>query len=284
MAEKKLVIAEKKPLLTILPIKGWSLPDFRELLEYKELLYFLVWRELKVRYKQTAIGIGWAIIPPVFNMLIFTFIFGGLAKFPSEGIPYAIFSFTGLAAWSGFAKALTGASNSLLTGSGLSAKVYFPRLLIAISAILSSLVDFAISLVLLFILLIAFHIFPSWPALTLILFIFVGLLTAFAAGLWLSVLTVQIRDIREAVTLLISIWMFVSPVAYSPTLLSNGIWSTIYWLNPMAVVVQGFRWALLGSFLPPLLPTLASMMILFVVLVFGLLYFHRVERIFIDLV
>jgi lipopolysaccharide transport system permease protein len=284
MTQKKLGIAATKPLFTIQPIKGWHFPDFHELREYQELLFYFVWRDLKVRYRQTVIGIGWAIIPPIFNMLIFTFIFGGLAKLPSEGVPYAVFSFTGLTAWNGFSKALTGSSNSLLSSYGLSAKVYFPRLLVTFSAILSSLVDLAISLVLLFILLFAFHIFPGWSALTLILFAFLGLLTAFASGLWLSALTVQIRDTTQAIGLLTTIWMYASPVAYTPTLLPEGIWSTLYWLNPMAIVVQGFRWALLDSFLPPLLPAIASVSIVLIVLITGLLYFHRVEKTFIDLV
>ncbi len=284
MAQKKLETVARPPFFTILPVRGWGLPNFHELREYQELLYYFVWRDLKVRYRQTVIGIGWAIIPPIFNMLIFTLIFGGLAKLPSEGIPYAVFSFTGLAAWTGFSKALTGASSSLLSSYGLSAKVYFPRLLVTFSAILSSLMDFAISLVLLFILLFASHIFPGWSVLTLILFAFLGLLTALAAGLWLSALTVQLRDTTQAIALLTTVWMYASPVAYSPTLLPGGILSTLYWINPMAVVVQGFRWALLGSFLPPLVPAMASIFIVLITLVTGLMYFHRVERTFIDLV
>ena len=284
MVQKKLEIITRKPLFTIQPVKGWGFPNFHELREYQELLYYFVMRDLKVRYRQTIIGIGWAVIPPVFNMLIFTFIFGGLAKLPSEGIPYAVFSFTGLTAWTGFSKALAGAGSSLLSSYGLSAKVYFPRLLVTFSAIMSSLVDFAISLFLLFILLFAFHIFPTWSALAIILFAFLGLLTALAAGLWLSALTVRVRDTTQAIALLTTVWMYASPVAYSPTLLPSGLWSTLYWLNPMAIVVQGFRWALLGSFLPPLLPAIASTLIVLIVLVTGLLYFHRVEKTFIDLV
>jgi lipopolysaccharide transport system permease protein len=157
-------------------------------------------------------------------------------------------------------------------------------LLVTFSAILSSLLDFVISLVLLFILLFAFHIFPGWSALTLILFAFLALLTALATGLWFSALTVQVRDITQAVALLTTVWMYASPVAYSPTLLPDGLLGTVYWLNPMAIVVQGFRWALLGSFAPPLWPAVSSMLILLVVLVTGFIYFHRVEKTFIDLV
>jgi len=271
-------------MFTIQPVQGFGFPNFHELFEYRELLYYFVWRDLKVRFKQTAIGVGWAVIPPIFNMVVFSLIFGGLAKLPSEGVPYAVFSFTGLTAWGLFAKALSGASNSLLSGSGLSAKVYFPRLTVTFSAILSSLVDFAIALVLMFVLMLGFGIVPGWTALTLPLFIIFGLLTALAVGLWLSALTVQFRDVAQAVGLLISVWMYASPVAYSSTLLPKVWWSTLYWLNPLAIVVQGFRWALLGSSLPPLLPMLVSLLAVLFVLITGFVYFHRVEQTFIDLV
>jgi lipopolysaccharide transport system permease protein len=273
-----------EPMFIIKPVQGFGLPDFRELLDYRELLYYFVWRDLKVRFKQTAIGIGWAIIPPVFNMVVFSVIFGSLAKLPSEGVPYTVFSFVGLTAWGLFAKALSGASNSLLTGAGLSAKVYFPRIMVTLSAILSSLVDFAIALVLMFILLLAFGIHPGWAVFTLPLFSLLGLLTAMAAGLWLSALTVQYRDVAQGVGLLTTMWMYASPVAYSPTLLPAGILGTLYWLNPMAVVVQGFRWALLGSSLPPILPMVISVVMVLVMLVTGFIYFHRAEKTFIDLV
>jgi lipopolysaccharide transport system permease protein len=284
MAQKNIQTLNPEPRFVMKPVQGFGFPNFRELYEYRELLFYFVWRDLKVRFKQTAIGVGWVILSPVLIMLIFTVIFGGLAKLPSEGMPYVVFSFTGLVAWGLFAKALSGASNSLLSGSGLSAKVYFPRLAVTLSTILSSLVDFAITFILLFIMLLGFGIFPGWAMLALPLFILFCLLTALAFGLWLSALTVQFRDVAHAVGLLTTVWLYASPVAYSPTLLPEGIWRTIYWLNPMAVVVQGFRWALLDSYLPPLLPLLVSISIVLIILVTGFIYFHRVEQTFIDLV
>ena len=271
-------------MFVIKPVHGFGFPDFSELREYRELLYYLVWRDLKLRFKQTALGVGWAIIPLVFNIIVFSLIFGGLAKLPSEGVPYVVFSGIGLTAWGFFSKALSGACNSLLTGAGLSAKVYFPRILVTLSAIISSLMDFGISLILIFLLLFGFGIFPGWPILILPLFVLLGLLTALAAGLWLSALTVQFRDVGQGVGLLTTIWMYATPVAYSPTLLPKGVWSILYWINPMAVVVQGFRWALIGSSFPPFIPILISVFIVLVILATGLLYFHRVERTFIDLV
>ncbi len=284
MIQKDYQSQASEPMFVIQPVQGLPFPDFRELREYRELLYYFVWRDLKVRYKQTAIGVGWAVIPPIFNMLVFTLIFGGLAKLPSEGIPYAVFSLTGLTAWGLFSRALTGASSSLLGGSALSAKVYFPRLIGTISALVISLVDFAIAFTLLVLILFGFGIFPGWSAVALPIFIFLALLTALAAGVWLSALTVQYRDIAQAISLLTTMWMYASPVAYSPTLLPQGIVSTLYWLNPMAVVVQGFRWALLGSPLPPYPLMGISLLLVLGLLITGLLYFHRVEKTFIDLV
>ncbi len=276
--------AIKPPLYVFEPPKGWTAPNFREIWEYRELLMFLTWRDLKVRYKQTALGVGWAIIPPVVNMVIFSVLFGGLAKLPSEGVPYAIFSFVGLVPWGLFSKALTGAGNSLLAGAGLSAKVYFPRLVITLSTVLSSLVDTAISFLVLIALMLWFHIIPGWGTLALPFFILQGLLTALAVGVWLAALTVQYRDVAQLSGLLITVWMYASPVAYSPTLIPGGIWSTIYWANPMAVVVQGFRWALIGSEFPPSGMIIISILGVLFLLVIGLYYFQRVERTFIDLV
>lgn len=274
----------KPPIYVLEPLKGWSAPNFREIWEYRELLMFLTWRDLKVRYKQTALGVGWAIIPPVVNMVIFSVIFGQLAKLPSEGVPYPIFSFAGLVPWGFFSKALSGAGNSLLTGAGLSAKVYFPRLVISLSAILSSLVDSAISFLVLIGLMLWFHIMPGWGILALPFFLLLVVLAALAAGVWLAALTVQYRDVAQLSGLLITVWMYASPVAYSPTLIPGGIWSSIYWTNPVAVVVQGFRWALIGSEFPPYRMVIMSTLGVLLLLVSGLYYFQRVERTFIDFV
>lgn len=275
---------DSKPLYTVRPVLGWDFPDFRELWEYRELIAYLTWRDLKVRYKQTALGIGWAIIPPVFNMIIFTVIFGRLAKLSSEGAPYAVFAFVGLVPWTLFSNAFSGAGSSLLKSAGLSAKVYFPRLITTLSAVLSSLVDSAISFVILLGLLFSFGIRPGWGALALPLFTLFGVLIALAAGIWLAALSAKYRDIAQVSALLITVWMYASPVAYSPTLLPSGIWSTLYWINPVAIVIQGFRWGLIGSQLPPTSMMIASPFLVLIVLVGGLYYFHRVERTFIDLV
>jgi lipopolysaccharide transport system permease protein len=274
----------KSPIYVLEPPKGWSAPSLREIWEYRELLMFLTWRDLKVRYKQTALGVGWAIIPPVVNMVIFSVIFGQLAKLPSEGVPYPIFSFAGLVPWGFFSKALAGAGKSLLTGAGLSAKVYFPRLVISLSAILSSLVDSAIPFLVLSGLMVWFHIIPGWGTLTLPFFLLIGVLAALGAGVWLAALSVQYRDVAQLSEILITVWMYASPVAYSPTLIPGGIWSTIYWTNPMAVVVQGFRWALIGSEFPPSRMIIMSVLGVLLLLATGLYYFQRVERTFIDFV
>ncbi len=282
--QPNLQTAHKPPTYVLEPPKGWTAPNFHEIWEYHELLIFLTWRDLKVRYKQTALGVGWAIIPSVVNMVIFSVIFGGLAKLPSEGVPYAVFSFAGLVPWGFFSRALAGAGKSLLTGAGLSAKVYFPRLVITFSAILASLVDSAISFLVLIGLMLWFRVIPGYGILALPFFLLLGLLAALGAGVWLSALSVQYRDVAQLSDLLITVWMYASPVAYSPTLIPGGIWSTIYWINPMAVVVQGFRWALIGSDFPPQRMVVISTLGVLILLVSGLYYFQRVERTFIDLV
>ncbi len=282
--QRKSNIRTELPLFVFEPPRGLSAPNWRELWEYRELLFYFTWRDLKVRYKQTALGVGWVIIPPIFNMIIFSAIFGGLAKLPSEGVPYAIFSFAGLVPWGLFARALTGASASLMGGAALSAKVYFPRLVTTLSSVMSSLVDSAITFVVLFGMLLWFGILPNWYWLALVFFSALALLTALAVGVWLAALTVQYRDVAQVSGLLMTLWMYASPVAYSPTLIPGGIVSTLYWLNPIASVVQGFRWALLGSVFPPLAPMLISTVAVLVLFVTGLFYFQRVERTFVDLV
>jgi lipopolysaccharide transport system permease protein len=274
----------KTPMLVIEPPEGWSAPSFREIWQHRELLFYLTWRDLKVRYKQTALGIGWVIIPPIFNMLVISIIFGGLAKLPSEGVPYAIFAFAGLVPWGLFSRALTGAGNSLLSGAGLSAKVYFPRLTITFSSVLSSLVDSGITLVVLFGMLLWFGVSVTWSWLALVFFSALALLTALGVGVWLAALSVQFRDVAQLSSLLLTVWMYASPVVYSSTLLPGGVLRTLYWLNPMAIVVQGFRWSVLGSPLPPLSLAIVSMTGVLLALVSGLYYFQRVERTFIDLV
>jgi homopolymeric O-antigen transport system permease protein len=276
--------AARSPLFVIVPPLGWHAPDFRELWEYRELLFFLTWRDLKVRYKQTVLGIGWAIVPPLFNMVIFSVIFGGLAKFPSEGVPYVVFSFTGLVPWGFFSRAVTGAGDSLLRGAALSAKVYFPRLIVVLSSVLSSLVDSSIPFVVLIGLLAWAGIAPGVNALALPLFVAFGILAALGTGIWLAALSVEYRDVAQISGLLVNAWMYASPVAYSATLVPDGVLQRIYWVNPVAIVVQGFRWALLGSGFPPPAMVLVSGALVVVLLVTGLYYFRRVEATFVDLV
>jgi lipopolysaccharide transport system permease protein len=274
----------KPPICVLEPPKGWNAPNLREIWEYRELLFFLAWRDLKVRYKQTSLGIGWAIIPPVVNMVIFSIILGGMAKLPSEGVPYPIFSFVGLVPWGFFSRALSGAGNSLLSGAGLSAKVYFPRLVITLSAVIASLMDSAISFLVLTGLMLWFGIVPGWGTLALPFFILLVLLTALAVGVWLAALAVKYRDVAQLSGLLTTLWMYASPVIYSPTLIPDGTLKAIYWINPVAIVVQGFRWALIGSPFPPYLMMILSIPVVLLLLVSGLYYFQRVERTFIDLV
>jgi homopolymeric O-antigen transport system permease protein len=274
----------RSPLFVIVPPVGWHAPDFYELWEYRELLLYLTWRDLKVRYKQTVLGIGWAIIPPLFNMVIFSVIFGGLAKLPSEGVPYVVFSFTGLVPWGLFSRAVSGASDSLLRGAALSAKVYFPRLIVVLSSVLSSLVDASIPFVVLIGLLAWTGIVPGLNAFTLPLFIAFGTLAALGIGIWLAALTVVYRDVAQVSGLVLTAWMYASPVAYSTTLLPAGLLRTVYWVNPVAIVVQGFRWALLGSEFPPPAMVIVSGTLVISLLVTGLYYFRRVEATFVDLV
>jgi lipopolysaccharide transport system permease protein len=271
-----------RPTTVIAPSKGWQSLQLGELWAYRELLYFLVWRDVKVRYKQTQLGIAWALIPPIMTMLVFTVIFGNLAKIDSNGIPYPIFSFVGLLPWQLFSLALTNTSNSLVNSSALIRKVYFPRLAVPIASVLAGLVDFAIAFVVLIGLMFYYQIVPTAAILVLPAFILLTIVTVLGIGLWLSALNVQYRDIRYVVPFLTQLWMFMTPVLY-PSSLIEGQWRIIYGLNPMAGVVEGFRWALLGSD-PPGAMILVSASVSVLMLVSGLFYFRRVERSFADVV
>lgn len=271
------------PVMVIKPSKGFVSLRLKELWDYHELLFFLTWRDIKIRYKQTALGAVWAILQPFLTMVVFSIFFGRLAKVPSDGLPYPIFSFCGLLPWQLFANALTQSSNSLVGSQGLITKVYFPRLVIPISAILPGLVDFAISFVVFLGMMAYYGIAPTWAALTLPLFLLLALATALAAGLWLSALNVQYRDVRYTLTFLVQFWLFVTPIAYPSSLVPEK-WRLLYGLNPMAGVVEGFRWALLGKAggLGPMIIVSASVVCLF--LVGGLVYFRHMEKTFADVV
>jgi len=269
--------------MDIWPSRGWAHLRLRELWEYRELLFFLTWRDVKVRYTQAALGVAWAVIQPLVTMIIFSVIFGQLAKLPSDGIPYPLFSYAALLPWQLFAGALTRSSTSLVGNAHLLTKVYFPRLIIPLSAVAAGLVDFAISFVVLLGLMLYYGITPTWAILWLPLFVLLSLLTALAVGLWLSALNVQYRDVQHMIPFLVTAWMYASPVAYSAGLIPSGLWRLVYGLNPLAGVIQGFRWALLGA-QPPDALLAVSVFAVIVLLVTGLFYFRRMERTFADVV
>jgi lipopolysaccharide transport system permease protein len=271
------------PSLTIRPASGWSPLGLRELWEYRELLYFLTWRDIKVRYKQTALGVAWAVIQPLFMMLVFSLFFGRLAKVPSDNIPYPVFAFCALLPWQLFAHALAESSNSLVANERLITKVYFPRLVVPLSAVLAGLMDFAISFLVLIAMMFFYGITPQLSILTLPLFILLAILTALGVGLWLSALNVQYRDVRYTLTFLTQFWLFATPVAYPSSLIPEK-WRALYGLNPMAGVVEGFRWALLGRTEPPSLMLIVSSAVTLLVLFGGLYYFKRMEESFADIV
>jgi lipopolysaccharide transport system permease protein len=263
--------------------RGWIPLRLGELWEYRELLYFLVWRDIKVRYKQTALGAIWAIIQPFTTMVVFSIFFGRLAKIPSDNIPYPIFCYAALVPWTFFANGLTQSSESLVGNANLIRKVYFPRLTIPVAAVLSGIVDFGLAFVVLLGMMFYYGIVPTANVVWLPLFLLLALVCSLGIGLWLSALNLKYRDVRHVVPFLTQIWLFVTPIAYPSTLLPAR-WQLVYGLNPMAGVVRGFRWALLGTTTAPgpiiLVSSLASLLIL----VGGVFYFRRMERTFADLV
>lgn len=271
------------PPLIIRPAQGWASLGLREVWAYRELLYFLTWRDIKVRYKQTVLGAAWAIIQPFFIMIVFSLFFGRLAGIPSDGIPYPVFIFCALLPWQLFAQALNESSNSLVANERLITKVYFPRLVIPISAVLGGLVDFAIAFVVLLLMMAYYGIVPRMAVLTLPLFILLTVLTALGVGLWLSALNVQYRDVRYTLSFLTQLWMFATPVAYPSSIVPEK-WRALYGLNPMAGVVEGFRWALLGKKEAPGPLLAVSVATVVLILIGGLFYFRRMEETFADIV
>jgi lipopolysaccharide transport system permease protein len=260
----------------ILPPRSGFRLNWSELWAYRELLYFFVWRDLKVRYKQTAIGVGWAIIQPLFTMAIFAVVFGHLAKMPSEGLPHPVFYYTALLPWTYFAGALTYATNSVVEHQSMITKVYFPRVLLPLSAVLSGLADFVLAFGVLVGLVLFYGIVPTPAVLLWPLFLLLAVATALAVSLWLSALNALYRDVRYAVPFLVQLWLFASPVAYPAGLVPPN-WRWLYGLNPMAGVIEGFRWSLTGQGQPPGLLVLASTIAVICLLVGGLMYFQRVE-------
>lgn len=283
MSAQPLKPAETFPTFFIDPPRTWPSIGLREIWDYRELLYFLTWRDVKVRYKQTALGAAWAIIQPVFMMGVFSLFFGLLAGMPSDGIPYPIFTFCALLPWQLFAHALAESSNSLVGNQNLISKVYFPRLIVPISAVLGGLVDFAIAFAILVGMLLFYGIVPGWQIVTLPAFILLAVLTALAVGLWLSALNVQYRDVRYTINFLTQFWLFATPVAYPSSIVPER-WRPLYGLNPMAGVVEGFRWALLNKAEPPGAMLWLSIAVVTILLLGGLYYFRRLEQFFADVV
>jgi homopolymeric O-antigen transport system permease protein len=258
------------------PPRGWFELRLREVWEYRELLYFFVWRDVKVRYKQTLVGVAWVILQPLLTMAVFTLFFGKLAKLPSQGLPYPVFYFAALVPWTYFSYSLQSATNVVVENQRVITKVYFPRLVLPVSAVLSGLVDFAIGFLVLIGVTLIFGIHPGIAALWLPVFLLLAVLTALGVGLWMSALNALYRDVRYVMPFIAQFWMLASPVAYPSSLVPER-WRWLYGLNPMAGVIDGFRWALTGHGQPPAPVMLASAGMVAVVLLGGLFFFQRME-------
>jgi lipopolysaccharide transport system permease protein len=265
------------------PARGWMSLGLRELWEYRELLYFLTWRDVKVRYKQTVLGAAWAILQPVLTMVVFSLFFGKLANMPSDDVAYPVFSLAGLVPWTFFAYALVQSSNSLVQSSNLVKKVYFPRLAVPIASVLSGIVDFVIAFLVLLGMMLYFGVYPGWQIVFLPFLLLLALVTSLGVGLWMSALNVLYRDVRYVLPFLTQFWMFATPIAYPSSLLppEYRVW---YSLNPMVGVVEGFRWALLGTDTQPGPMLLVSTLAALVMLLAGAYYFRRMEKSFADVV
>lgn len=269
-------------VIVIKPPHGWTALNLRDLWNYRELIGFMTWRDIIVRYKQTLLGVLWAILRPVLTMVVFSLIFGGLAKLPSDNIPYPIFSFAAILPWELFSKALSDASRSLVQNSSMITKIYFPRMILPLASVISGLVDFMIALIILIVMMLFYRITPTSNIWMLPLFLILALATSLGVGLWLSAANVMYRDINYILPFITQLWLYITPVAYSNTLIPEQ-WQFVYALNPMAGVVQGFRWVLLGTEAPGNL-IWVSVGVAVIVLVTGLFYFKRMERQFADLV
>lgn len=277
------VLMEDLPLTVAEPRQGWSGFGLGSLWRFRELLYFLVWRDVKVRYKQTAVGIAWVALQPLLNVILFSVIFGRLAKLPSEGIPYPAFSYAGMLAWTLFSASLSQASGSVVANKALITRVFFPRLIIPIAGVLAALVDFGVAAVLLGGMMAYYGIAPGLSLLAFPAFMLLALAAALAVGIWLAALNVQYRDVQYAMPFLTQFWLFATPIAYSATLIPERF-RVIYGLNPMAGVVEGFRWSLFSRSDPPGPMIGVSAAVVVLLLVTGLVYFRRMERTFADVV
>ncbi len=270
------------PSIVVEATRSWDL-NFREIWDYRDLLFFLAWRDISIRYKQTVLGASWAVIQPFLTMILFTIFFGKLAAVPSEGVPYPVFTFAALLPWQYFSTTLGNVANSLVNNSNLLSKVYFPRLLIPIASLLPPAVDFVIAFLVLLGMMIFYHLSPTSHVVWLPVFMLLALVTTLGAGLWLAALNVKYRDVRYIVPVMVQFGMFVSPVAY-PSSLVPAPWRTLYALNPMAGVIEGFRWALLGTDTAPGPLVAVSAVAALILLVSGLFYFRRTEKTFADVI
>jgi lipopolysaccharide transport system permease protein len=271
------------PVIRIEPSRGWISLKLDELWDYRELLYFLAWRDIKIRYKQTALGAAWAIIQPFFTMVIFSIFFGNLAGIPSDGVPYPIFSFAALVPWTFFANSLNQSSNSLVSSANLIQKVYFPRLAIPIASVFSGMVDFVLAFIVLLGMMLYYGMLPTINVVWLPAFCLLAFVSSLGVGLWLSAMNVRFRDIRYIVPFVTQFWMFATPIAYPSSLLSEP-WRTLYGLNPMVGVIEGFRWGLLGTDTAPGGIIIISSLMAMAILVSGAFYFRRAEKSFADIV
>lgn len=272
------------PLVILRPASGWSLVNFRDLWMYRELIFFMIWRDLKVRYKQTVLGISWAVLKPFTTMIVFSIFFGKLASMPSDGIPYPIFSYSGLLVWELFSNAISNASRSLTSNAHMITKIYFPRIILPLSSVLSGIVDFLIAFLILIGMMFYYHIIPTVNIWTLPAFVLLTLVTALGVGLWLAALNVLYRDVNYITPFLIQFWLFITPIVYPASML-DAKWQILYAINPMVGVVEAFRWALLGgSRAAPGITLLISSSVAVVLLITGLLFFRKTERLFADMV
>jgi len=281
--EVKSFKTESLPVIQLKPLKGWVSLGLREIAEYHELLYFFIWRDIKIRYKQTVLGASWAIIQPLFTMVVFSLFFGRLAKVPSDGIPYPLFSFAALVPWTFFANGLSLGSNSVVNGANLVTKVYFPRLVMPLATVLSGVVDFALAFIVLIGIMFYYGVAPTVNIIWLPLLFLLALVTALGVSLWLAAMNVQYRDVRFIIPFLTQVWLFATPIAYPSSLLS-GTWRTLYGINPMVGVVEGFRWALLGANTSPGPIIVISSVTALLILISGAFYFRRMEKNFADIV
>lgn len=281
--ESGLVREMRTPTVVIEPKRSLLDLDLWSIWEYRELLYFLVWRDVKVRYKQTVVGAGWVILQPLLTMMIFTVIFSYLAKIPSDGLPYPIFAYTALLPWNYFSQALSRGGGGLVGSANLISKVYFPRLIIPLASVATPLVDFGLSLVILLGLMVWYGITPTWGVLALPLFLLLAFMTALAVGLFLSAMNVKYRDVGYIIPFLTQFWMYASPVIYPVSLIPEQ-WRLLYSLNPMAGVIEGFRWAFLGRTAPDFRVMFVSIIVVAALLFSGIVYFKHMERTFADVI